>query len=100
MALQLNSESCDTVCEAFMKRYFMDSFSKKANAYNPTATTIPQRQVAEGSYYGKALNKIAVYRRRVFKPKQSNERRKDRIGWQRSYAKAVYDALFRAKLWI
>lgn len=69
MALQLNNESCDTVCETFMKRYFMDSFSKEANAYNPTSTTIPQRHVVEGSYYGKALNKISKWANR---PSQIN----------------------------
>lgn len=61
MALQLNNESFDTVCEAFMKRYFMDSFSKEANFYNQTVSYTTPRQVSEGSFYGKALNKIAKW---------------------------------------
>lgn len=67
MALQLNNESSNDVCEAFMKRYFMESFSKEANAYTSTvgSTSAPQKQqVNEGSFYGKALNKIAKWANR------------------------------------
>lgn len=69
MALQLNNETCDNVCETFMKRYFMDSFSKEANSYFPTTVSAPTRQCVENSFYGKALKRIAKW---ASKPNQIN----------------------------
>ena len=60
MALKLNNETCNDVCEAFMKRYFMESFLKEANAYTPATTSIPKKQVNESFFYGKALSNRAL----------------------------------------
>ncbi len=35
LALHLNYELSNDVCEAFMKRYFMENFSKENNVYTP-----------------------------------------------------------------
>ncbi len=67
MALQLNNETCDAVCEAFMKRYFMDSFSKEAKSYIQAPTSNQKQN--ESDSFGKALNKIARWSR---KPSQIN----------------------------
>ena len=64
MALQLNNEDSNEVCEAFMKRYYMESFSKEANAYTTATAPALQRHGTEGSFYGKALNKIAKWANR------------------------------------
>lgn len=64
MALQLNNELCDDVCEAFMKRYFMDSFSKEANSYSEMPGN-----TSDTSFFGKALNKISKW---ANKPSQIN----------------------------
>lgn len=58
MALQLNNESLDDVCELFMKKYFLESFSKETNNYeNKTAVSMHSKN----DYFGKALNKIAKW---------------------------------------
>ena len=58
MALQLNNESIEDVCELFMKRYFLESFSKETNSYgNKNGVGLS----SQDDYFGKALNKISKW---------------------------------------
>lgn len=66
MALQLNNESGEDVCESFMKRYFLESFSKEANSFGKREVA---KQVVREDYYGKALNKVSKW---ANKPHQIN----------------------------
>ena len=66
MALQLNNENGEKVCESFMKRYFLESFSKEANSYSGKEVSI---QSSQDDYFGKALNKISKW---ANKPHQIN----------------------------
>lgn len=68
MALQLNNENSEEVCEAFMKRYFLESFSKEANSYSGKEISV---QPSQDDYFGKALNKIGKWAK---KPNQINHR--------------------------
>lgn len=71
MALQLNNENCEEVCEAFMKRYFLESFSKEANAYRGKDMQDNPFSIPQENYFGKALNKISKWAK---KPNQINHR--------------------------
>lgn len=64
MALQLNNETIDEVCESFMKSYFVESFSKETINYGNMRNSAV---FDNDSYYGKALNKIGKW---AYKPKQ------------------------------
>ncbi len=66
MALQLNNETIEEVCESFMKRYFLDSFSKETNNYGNRNNSI---KACQDDYFGKALNKIGKWAK---KPHQIN----------------------------
>lgn len=58
MALQLNNEKIDDACELFMKKYFLKSFSKETNNYNGKTES---KSYDQGSYFGKAKNKIGKW---------------------------------------
>lgn len=58
MALQLNNETIENVCEAFMKRYFLESFSKETCNYGNKKNEVISYQ---DDYFGKALNKIGKW---------------------------------------
>ncbi len=66
MALQLNNETIEEVCESFMKRYFLESFSKETNNYGNKNNSIKS---CPDDYFGKALNKISKW---ANKPYQIN----------------------------
>lgn len=66
MALQLNNENVEEVFESFMKKYFVESFSKEASGYGGKEISI---QPSPDEYYGKALNKISKW---AGKPHQIN----------------------------
>lgn len=69
MALQLNNQTSEEVCEAFMKRYFLESFSKEANLYGYDSSAISSVKGEREKYFGKALSKISKWAK---KPKQIN----------------------------
>ena len=68
MALQLNNENSEDVCESFMKKYFLESFSKEANGYSSKEVSV---QPSQDNYFGKALSKISKWAK---KPNQINHR--------------------------
>ena len=60
MALQLNNDISEDVCESFMRTYISDSFSKAAAAYGESSV-ISKHQSSSNPYYGKAINKISKW---------------------------------------
>lgn len=68
MALQLNNESMEEVCELFMKNYFLKIFSKETNNYVKQNDMDTSNQNA---YFGKALDKIGKWAK---KPHQINHK--------------------------
>lgn len=59
MALQLNGENCDDVCEGFMKSYYLNSFSKELGLAAHCSYTAAQE--SENPHYRKALKKISKW---------------------------------------
>ncbi len=71
MALQLNNETSEKAVESFMKRYFLESFSKEANLYEKKESRTFVSTAPQGNYFGKALNKISKW---ANNPRQINHK--------------------------